>query len=96
MQKTTIIKPMDCLPNIRNFAKQQIKADVFRFIAASTAARNLLLWGYNIETTRGNIQPIENAPDKAEFWRMSAEYLTDKDQRIRFCKAIYYLSTIEQ
>ena len=52
---------MDILRNIRAFAKSQIKADVFKFIAASTAARNLLLWGYQMETTRRNIQPIENA-----------------------------------
>ena len=92
-QKITI---MDLLPSIKNFAHSQIKGDVFRFIAASTAAREMLLWGYRMETTRGMIQPIENAPDKAEFWKMSGEYLSDKEQRIRFCKAIYYLSTIEQ
>lgn len=56
--------------------------------------RKLLSWGYDIEVNK-SIVPIEKAPDKIEFWKLSGQYLKDTRERIQFCKALYYLSTYE-
>lgn len=66
--------------------------DVYKSIAYSKACREMLYWGYMIELSRNYIQPIENAPDKEEFWKLSKEYLSDREERIKFCKALYYMS----
>lgn len=66
--------------------------DVYKSIAYSKVCRELLYWGYMMEVSRKLIEPIENAPDKQEFWDFSKEYLTDREERIKFCKALYYLS----
>lgn len=56
--------------------------------------RKLLAWGYDIEVNK-SLVPIEKAPDKIEFWKLSGEYLKDSRERLQFCKALYYLSTYE-
>ena len=66
--------------------------DVYKSIAYSKACREMLYWGYLMEVSRKLIYPIEQAPDKQEFWDLSKEYLTDRNERIKFCKALYYLS----
>lgn len=66
--------------------------DVYKSIAYSRACREMLYWGYIMELSRKLIEPIENAPDKQEFWDLSKQYLTDREERIKFCKALYYLS----
>lgn len=81
------------LESIRAYKKKVLYFDdVYKSIAYSKACREMLYWGYMIEVRRKYIFPIEEAPDKQEFWDFSKEYLTNREERIKFCKALYYLS----
>jgi hypothetical protein len=81
------------LERVREYKNKVIYFDdVYKSIAYSKACRELLYWGYMMEVSLKLIHPIELAPDKQDFWELSKEYLTDKEERIRFCKALYYLS----
>jgi hypothetical protein len=80
---------------IENCVRSYLKDEgIFTTIGVSKSVRGVLEWGYNIESKRGTIQPIEQAENKLELWQEALKWELPKEERIKLAKGLHYLQSV--
>jgi len=80
---------------IENCVKAYLKNDaIFETVGTCASIRGILEWGYNIESRRGTIQPIEQAENKGELWEEALKWELSREERIKLAKGLHYLSSV--
>jgi hypothetical protein len=80
---------------IEKCVKAYLKDDaIFDTVGTCASIRGILEWGYNIESKRGTIQPIEQAENKIELWEEALKWELTREERIKLAKALYYLLSV--
>jgi len=80
---------------VSNCVKAYLKNDaIFETLGTCKSVRGILEWGYNIESKRKTIQPIEQAENKAELWEEALKWDIPKEERIKLAKGLHYLASV--